>query len=299
MNIEVVLTESEICEEFAESLEARDLPEKFFYWPFPRAWQKLSRDPYFAELNRAWKAVAERVTAAGKTSVISLGAGDGARDLMLIEALSSTGAEVGYFPVDACQALLEAACGAAEDSDIPVTGIKADISSPPHLVYASDAATGPKVLVMAGGTLGALDALTEIEYVAQAMAPGDRLLLDAELLAPDTLERRNTPVPREYALSALAAVGFTAGDGELRFGQKRDDRHDGVYMVTRHFHTRRDLRGGYCGREVLIQKGERIALNFQYVFEPSAFRWLIEECGGLKLIDQVVEGRFVAAVCEK
>ncbi|MFB3829144.1 MAG: L-histidine N(alpha)-methyltransferase [Bryobacteraceae bacterium] len=299
MNIEVVLTESEICDEFAESLEARDLPEKFFYWPSPLAWRALSRDAHFAGLNRAWKAAAERVAARGNKSVISLGAGDGLRDLMLIEALRGAGVEVSYFPVDSCQTLLEAACGAAEDIDIPVTGIKADISSPPHLVYASDAATGPKMLVMAGCTLGGLDALVEIEYVAQAMAPGDLLLVDAELAAPDTLARRNTPALREFALAPMAAAGFSAADGELRFEQKRDERREGVYMVTRHFHTRRDLRGGYCGREVLIQKGERIALNFQYVFEPEAFRWLIEECGGLKLREQAVEGRFVTAVCEK
>jgi hypothetical protein len=30
MNIEVLLTETEIADEFAESIEARDIPEKFF-----------------------------------------------------------------------------------------------------------------------------------------------------------------------------------------------------------------------------------------------------------------------------
>ena len=44
MNIEVLLTEAEIAAEFAESMEARDLPEKFFYWtPFSvHAWQEVS-----------------------------------------------------------------------------------------------------------------------------------------------------------------------------------------------------------------------------------------------------------------
>ena len=32
MNIEVLLTEAEIADEFAEAMEARDVPEKFFYW---------------------------------------------------------------------------------------------------------------------------------------------------------------------------------------------------------------------------------------------------------------------------
>ena len=32
MKVEVVLTEADIAQEFAEAMEARDLPEKFFFW---------------------------------------------------------------------------------------------------------------------------------------------------------------------------------------------------------------------------------------------------------------------------
>ncbi len=49
MKIEALLTETEISDEFAEAIEARDIPEKFFYWhPLSvRAWQALSRDVAF------------------------------------------------------------------------------------------------------------------------------------------------------------------------------------------------------------------------------------------------------------
>ena len=43
MKVEVVLTEADIVQEFVEAIEARDLPEKFFFW-FPRsavAWTDL------------------------------------------------------------------------------------------------------------------------------------------------------------------------------------------------------------------------------------------------------------------
>ena len=36
MKVEVVLSEADIAQEFAEAIEARDLPEKFFFW-FPRS----------------------------------------------------------------------------------------------------------------------------------------------------------------------------------------------------------------------------------------------------------------------
>ena len=54
MNIEVFLMEAEIAQEFADSIEARDLPEKFFYL-FPRsvrAWLELSQNSITSGLRR-------------------------------------------------------------------------------------------------------------------------------------------------------------------------------------------------------------------------------------------------------
>jgi len=298
-----VLTEAEITEEFAEALEARDLPEKAFYWlpPSPRAWRTLTRDPYFAELNRSWKNAAGKLAGAppSKTTLVSLGAGDGYKDLMLMNALGEAGCEIGYVAVDSSQTLLETACAAAEDADIPVTGIKADISALPHLVYSADAAASEKLFIMSGCTLGALDPLVEIKYIAQIMRAGERLLIDAELLAEDTVTRRNYPAVRAYACAPLAAIGISPDSGDLRFEQKRDDHHEGLYLVTRNFHARSDLHANFCAKEVLIQKGERIALNFQYVFTPESFHWLLTEHAGLEVTDTCAEGRYVTAVCRK
>jgi hypothetical protein len=81
MNIEVLLTELEIANEFSESLEARDLPEKFFYW-FPlsvRSWRALAAEPLFTGLQKVWAAVSERLPRAlahfdGSVPVLSFGA---------------------------------------------------------------------------------------------------------------------------------------------------------------------------------------------------------------------------------
>ena len=46
MKIEVVLTEAEIIQELTEAVEARDLPEKFFYWgPLRIRIESRSRKP--------------------------------------------------------------------------------------------------------------------------------------------------------------------------------------------------------------------------------------------------------------
>src|SRR5260370_37837148 len=89
---------------------------------------------------------AERVTSHldSIAAVISLGAGDGAQDVLLLKALQTVKLDVDYFPVDASQQLLEMACAAAEDEEVDTLGLRAGISTPIHLGLAPDAAEPPK-----------------------------------------------------------------------------------------------------------------------------------------------------------
>ena len=106
MKVEVVLTEADIAQEFAEAIEARDLPEKFFFW-FPRSaaeWAALAATPICtAACGRPGKKLpptAPRLADhfGGRVPVISFGAGDGARDRLLMGALKDAGCEVPVFP---------------------------------------------------------------------------------------------------------------------------------------------------------------------------------------------------------
>ena len=42
-------------------------------------------------------------------------------------------------------------------------------------------------------------------------------------------------------------------------------------------------------------------MNFQYVYTPEAFRWLLEEHGGLKVLEEIrsPEGRFAVVICSR
>ena len=84
MKIEVVLTESDIAQEFAEAMEARDLPEKFFFWTprSARAWTDLTEKPdLYGGLGHTWRMIADGAGALShhfgrRVPVISFGAGD-------------------------------------------------------------------------------------------------------------------------------------------------------------------------------------------------------------------------------
>jgi len=308
MKVEILITESEIAQEFTESLQARDLPEKFFYWsPHSAArWRALAATPRFADLGRSWAELACRAEPLvshfpGAATVISFGAGDGSREVPVLDALRRSGREVRYFPVDASMTLLEMACLAGEDLEIDTLGIKADISSPAHLVLASDAAEAPKLLVMAGNTLGSFDPLDQIRHLAACLHEGDRLIVDAELYHSANGSLQDDGAQRAFAFAPLAAICVGEDDGEVRFEQKHDERHSGFYLLTRHFRATRDLRLPLPAGEVMLERGERIGLNFHYLYTAQAFRWLLEKHARLKILDQITSpgGRFLTAICAR
>jgi len=310
MKVEVVLTEADIAQEFAEAMEARDLPEKFFYW-FPRSaaeWAALTEHAeLFGGIWETWKELTVGVTSlathfGGRVPVISFGAGDGTRDRLLMGALKDAGCECRYFPVDASQTMLEMACAGADDEDIETVGIKADISSPVHLIYAADAADPPRLFIFSGNTMGSFDPLAEIRYVAQCMKPGERFIIDGEIYDEDnTMARRDNPAARKFVSALLASVGIADTDGEIKFDHKRDERHDGLHLITRRFRAARDLSATVAGEEISLARGERIGLNFQYTYTVESFRWLLEKRGGLTIMSehQSPDSRFLTAVCQR
>lgn len=308
MKIEVLLTESEIGLEFSEALEARDLPEKFFFWApaSVHAWLALSRDLAYESNLHSWNLLVNDIEKVAQNfelnvAVVSLGAGDGAKDTLLLKALDEAKLDVEYFPVDASQALLELACASAEDADIDALGLKADISSPMHLLLASDASEHPRLFVMCGNTLGGLDPLEELRHVAHCMKEQDRLIIDAEIYDDSSLAARDTPLGRRFAFAPLASAGVKPDEGEVRFELKRDDRHEGLHLITRHFHVANDLNIALPDREILIQRGERVSLNFNYTYSIEAFRWLLMRQAKLKILEEIPspDGRFVTALCSK
>jgi uncharacterized SAM-dependent methyltransferase len=310
MKVEVVLTETDIAQEFAEAIEARDLPEKFFYW-FPRSateWASLSADTdLYGGLADTWRELAADAASIasafdGRLPVISFGAGNGRRDCQLIAALKDTGRQCIYYPVDASQSLLELACASGDDEDVEAVGIKADISSPVHLLYAADAAEPPRLLIMSGNTMGSFDPLAEIRYLAQCMKPEDRLIIDGEVFDEEaSMARRDNPAVRRFLSALLASLGIAEEDGEIRFNHKRDERRDGLHLITRYFRAERDITATVAGQQIPLQRGERIGLNFQYVYTPEAFDWLLSEQGGFDILKRYrsPDGRFVTAVCRR
>jgi hypothetical protein len=54
-------------------------------------------------------------------------------------------------------------------------------------------------------------------------------------------------------------------------------------------------------REITLQRGERVSLSFNYTYSIEAFRWVLTENGGLKILQEYPspDGRYVTMVCSR
>jgi hypothetical protein len=136
--------------------------------------------------------------------------------------------------------------------------------------------------------------------MAQCLHGDDRLILDAEIYLTDgSVPPLNSL--HQFAFAPLAALGVSADDGEVRFEYKRDKSIAGLHVTAAHFRPDRDLRIATPDREVLVQRGEHINLNFSYRFTTEALHTLLVERGGLRVLDEILspDGRYLLLVCSR
>jgi len=287
--IQAVLTENELADEFVAAFRARTFAEKFFYW-FPlsvRAWLALCSDGAYRNYARSRSLIAQSSDdlahhiPPGPLEVLSLGSGQGDKDLLLMNALRGHGVRISYVPVDSSQALLELACQGAASAGLAAQGIKADITREDHLAaLAADPETAPRLVLLLGNTLGAFDPIAAARALRALLRPQDLLLVDGEIYAAqETLAGYDNPLNRRFAWAPLHAVGITEADGELVFEDRSDARLPGLHALAKHFRATRDVAARMGGEALRLAAGERLAMNHSYKYDASTFLRILADAG--------------------
>src|SRR3989442_6031747 len=269
--IHSLLTENDLADEFVAAFQARRFAEKFFYW-FPlsvRAWLALCSDGAYRNYVRSRSLIAQsaddltRDVRPGPLEVLSLGSGQGDKDLLLMNALRQHGVHVSYVPVATTQARPELACQGAMGAGLPAQGIKADFTRTDHLAaLAPDPETPPRLVLLLGNTLGAFDPLAEARELRTLLRPHDLLIVDGEIYAAQqTVAGDENPLNRRFARPPLAAVGITEQDGELVFEDQVDARLPGLHPLAKHFRATRDVAAQLGGESLMLSAGERLELK--------------------------------------
>jgi len=279
-----------MAREFLAALHHHSLPEKFFYW-FPtsvRAWLNLCGDGAYRNFMRSqtllqtYAADVVSHLPRGDITVVSLGAGQGIKDVHILETLRASGRAPHYVPLDASQALLEMACELARDSDFSCRGVKADLANAQHLAAVHDLNhETPRLIMILGNTLGAFDPLDYGARLARLLRPQDHLLVDGEIFsATATMSGYDNPLNRQFAFGPLRSLGLTEPeDGALQFESDIDERKPGLYRVRKHFRAAKDLTLLIAGETIRLRTGERLEMNWSYKYARETFLDLLREAG--------------------
>jgi len=180
ISIKALLTEKELADQFVASLKKGMLEEKFFYW-FPlsvRAWLDLCSDGAYRNFVRSRSLIATSagqiaaLLPPGQIEVVSIGSGQGDKDLLILQALASQSRKALYRPVDSSQALLEMACGLAQEAGFSAEGMKADFARSDHLTLVDTNRSAPRLVMMLGNTLGSVDPVQMAATLGKHLMPG-------------------------------------------------------------------------------------------------------------------------------
>ena len=294
IKVDILLREEQIAEDFLKALENQDLPEKFFYW-FPlsiRAWINLCSDGAYRNYIRSHSVLqmhAEKIVSilpSKPIDLISLGAGQGTKDFLIIEQLHKQGKYLSYFPVDASQGLLEIACQSAQKKNLICRGIKADLNNDIHLdamqkIWSDE----PRLLMMLGNTLGSFDPLEFTKKLDNIVRPNDFLILDGELFSKSqTISGYDNTINRQFAFGPLRSVGLSEpNDGKLVIDSDIDNRQTGLYRIRKKFIVARNLEIMLAGETVKLESNATIQMSWSYKYDRDSLINLITS-SGLKLI---------------
>jgi len=309
--ISVLLTEEEILGGFVRDLRARRIPEKYFYWS-PRsasAWLDLCRSEAYLNYRRSLGLMIEKgealLSISGRmpAEVVSLGAGDGSKEIPLLEALAKRGARPPYVAVDVSQWLLEVALRRVSGNGGHAHGIKADLTDQRHLdTIGATRTRSPRLYTLLGNTVGALDHASFLPSLAALLHPEDALLVDAEIYDPAaTLPGYLNPDNLRFATAPLRTLGIDDADGEVVFEMEEDREIEGVRRLRKHFRAARDLEITLGAETIPLARDERLEMGFSCKYTRAALHAVLKRFGGLSVERDFLsaDGGFILATARR
>lgn len=293
-----------VAEQLRASLRARRMNHKFHY-DTPRqsaAWLRVHeaysparRDGECEQMYaRAFAAVAEQLAGVNELDVVSLGAGGGQKDALLLRSLQTAnpGARCVYYPVDVSAGLALVSRAAAMAAGVPAGDcwpMAMDLAAEPDWAGALRGQLRPNVrrVICFFGMLPNFENEWVYSRLAQLLRPEDVLLVSANLAPGDDYAtgveqvrpQYDNELTREWLLTSLLNVGVERGDGAVAVSTEEWPAGNGLLRIKAVF-TFAKARTIRCeGEEFAFAAGERFQLFFSYRHTPGILRTLLGGAG--------------------
>lgn len=293
-----LVSRKQLEEELAASLAAGHLPDHFLYLGDSGAdnWLALAgSDDYdvSARLEELLRASLPHLAARLPASpdVVSLGAGSGRKERLLLEALMRRGGRPNYFPLDISTRLVDLALEAVEDLDPEGCGLVAKLDALPRLATCF---RPPVLLCCLGNNFSNFEPDWLLPLLSAQLGPKDYLLVDFHLVPADG-ERAHSECERRYGCAAnrnfnlgpLTERGLKEADCELALELVE---WPGLGWRTRKSVTlKREATLRCAGRTVRLRAGTTLQLGFTCKYTREAAESVLANHG------LTVEERFASA----
>lgn len=275
------------------SASPRALPSRWLYdargsrlfaWITRLPTYPLARDE-LAVLTRHRARIAAPFAGAPCT-VVDLGAGDGHKTRVLLDALRARCPAVTYAPVDLSRAALDDAAGRvrAEAPGVAVRPVQADWGQG---LRALSGGPARKLVLFLGSSIGNLERAGAVALLAElraALRPADRVLVGFDLLRPRAALRAAYDDPegvtRAFNLNLLARMNRELGAdfdlGAFRHVATFDARRPAMESWLES--TRRQVVH-VAGRAVLLGRGERIHTEISCKYDRASIEAIRRAAG--------------------
>lgn len=307
-------------EELLQGIRLRRIDEKFSFTGKRQAnaWFNLCNSPeyeYYRSSKELLKKTAKDFVSGHQTdvNVIALGPGNGLKEKIVVEAFQEDH-EVSLFFVDISREVLNVAVENVEDNDALQEVFVADLVNFEDIEdlseYVRDQYNPTNFFTLLGNTLGNLSQPLVLETMRNAMAPGEKLLVDVRCKSPKvpneeelqiakTIEAYDNPANRERIQGLLSAAGIEETDGIIDFEFGKDDYFPEMDVIKKFFRFTQSKTITYRRQTIHFAKNERILVGYANKYSFGFLENLFNS-HGLRIIRNALDstGRINQLLCE-
>ncbi|MFH0809350.1 MAG: L-histidine N(alpha)-methyltransferase [Pseudomonadota bacterium] len=284
-----IVSRDRLEHQLAEHLRRAELPDHFMYLGASGAarWLRLAESPRFDIAARLEDLLGRHVEdfASGLHAccdVVSLGAGSGRKERLILDALVERGGRPRYFPIDVSAELVDMALAAAADVAWGGCGLVAPVEVLSG--FAGKYFGTPMLLCMLGNSFCNHEPDWLLPLLRAQLGPEDHLLLDFHLVPEDheaaeaeVMPRYNCQMNRDFNLGPLVERGLSpeACDFFMEVVPSA-----GLGWRTRKAILIKEKARVRCGSEVVVlEAGTELRLGFTYKYVASAVEELVARHG--------------------